>query len=145
HLVGLGDTPRHIDGPQDTMGDVVVPGQLGLPGTGVAPGHEEDRVALCDRVRDEGVLRLKVENVVLVNAGWHDDEGALVYAVGGRGVLDQLNQLVLVDHAARRGADVAAHLEGRFVGHRDPAPRQVFGEQTQALGHTGAAGFHREL
>ena len=96
-------------------------------------------------MRNERVLRLKVENVVLVNAGWHDDERALVHAVGCRDVLDQLNQLVLVDHAARRRADVVAHLECRFVGHRDSTPRQVFGEQTQALGQTGAIGFHREL
>ena len=97
------------------------------------------------RVRDERVLRLKVEDVVLIDARRHDDQRAPMHAVGRRAVLDQLNQLVLVDHATWCRADVAAHLECRFVGHRDTTPRQVFGEQTQALGQTGATGFHREL
>ena len=39
----------------------------------------------------------------------------------------------------------AADLEGRVVGHRDPALGQVLGEQLQALDQAGAAGLHGEL
>ena len=109
--------------------DVVVPGQRPLLRAGVAPGHQEDGVALGHRVRDERVRRLQVEDVVLVDARRDDHQRPLVDLVGRRGVLDQLDQLVLEDHGARRGADVAAHLERRLVGHRDAALGQVLGEQ----------------
>ena len=90
-------------------------------------------MALGDRVRDEGVRGLQVEDVVLVDARRDDHQRALVDLRGGRRVLDQLDQLVLEDDGARRGADVAAHLERRLVGHRDPALGQVLGEQAHAL------------
>ena len=64
---------------------------------------------------------------------------------GGRRVLNELDQLILVDHAARAHADVAADLERGVVGHRDPALDQILGEQAKPFGQAGAAGFHREL
>jgi len=38
---------------------------------------------------------------------------------GGRAVLDQLHQVVLIDHLARRGGDVPADVESVGIGHLD--------------------------
>ena len=45
-LVAPADRPRDVDRPQHALLEVVVPGQLVLLGAGVAPGHQEHRVAL---------------------------------------------------------------------------------------------------
>ena len=102
-------------------------------------------MALGDRVPDEGVRRLQIQDVVLVDARRDDHQRALVDLLGRRRVLDELDQLVLEHDGARRRADVAAHLERRLVRHRDPALGQVLGEQAHALQQARPTGLHREL
>jgi hypothetical protein len=65
----------------------------------------------------------------------------------GRGrVLDQLDQVVPVDHLARRHGDVVADLEGVGVGHPDlqpaVAPLQVVEQVLQPLDQVVAPRFH---
>ena len=85
----------------------------------IGPGDDEDGVPLVDGVLDEAVLRLQVQDVELVDPGRHDQERAFVDLLGCRRILDELHQLVLVDHLAGRGRDVLADLEGGLVGHAD--------------------------
>jgi len=102
-------------------------------------------VALGQRVTDERVRRLQVENVEPVDTSRNDDKGPLIDLVGAGSVLNQLDDLVLEDDSARCGRDVFAHLESRLVGHRDPALGQVLDEQLEALGQALATGLQRQL
>ena len=102
-------------------------------------------MAALDRVAHERVLRLQVEDVVLVDAWRHDDEWPLAHLRRGWRVLNKLDQLVLVDHCARRRRDVAAYFESRLVGVRDPTLRKIVEEQPHAVGHALAARFDGEL
>ena len=65
------------------------------------------------------LLLAQVEDVVLVDPGRDDHQRPLVDLPGHRLVLDQLHQVGLEHHLARRGGDVLAELEGALVGHRD--------------------------
>src|SRR3546814_11979123 len=79
------------------------------------------RVALRDRPADEGVLRPQVKDVVLVDPRRDDQQRPLGDIVGRRRVLDELHEVVLVDHLARRKGDVLAEREGVAVVNLYPA------------------------
>jgi hypothetical protein len=85
----------------------------------------------------EGVFRLQVEDVELVDAGRHDHQRARSHLVRQRRVLDQLEQLVLEDHRAFGDGDVLPDLEGVLVGDGDTAFAQV----CQQIGHARAQAF----
>jgi hypothetical protein len=85
----------------------------------IDPGDQEHRVSLVDQPAHHRVRRLHVEHVVLVQPRRDDQQRPARDLGGGRRVLDQLHQLVLVDHLARRDREVAAYLEGAHVGHAD--------------------------
>ena len=114
-------------------------------GARVDPGDHERGVPLIDAPFDEAVLRLQIEDVELVDPGRHDQERALVHLRGGRRVLDQLHQIVLVDHLAGRGGDVLADLERLLVGHADlqapSAPLEVGEQVLEAIQQVLAAGL----
>ncbi len=101
---------------------IVLERQLAQPLVGIDPGDHEHGVAVLGRPLDEGVLRLEIEDVELVDPGRHDQERHRIDLVGQRRVLDQLHQLVLEDDLAQRGGDVLAHLEGLHVGLADRQP-----------------------
>ena len=82
-------------------------------------------MALIDRELDEGILRAKIEDVVLVDARRNDQQRPLVDLRRRWVVLDELDQLVAKHDLARRHAQVAADFERRFVGHRDAAAASV--------------------
>jgi hypothetical protein len=56
----------------------------------IDPGNDEDRVALFDGPFDEGLLRIEIENVELVDPGRHDQQRAFEHGFGRRLVLDDL-------------------------------------------------------
>ena len=88
-------------------------------GVRVLPGHHEHGEALLGQVLHHAVLRLEVEDVELVDPGRHDQERPLEHGVRGRGVLDQLHQVVAEDDLARRhGLHATAPLSFRMS---DPA------------------------
>ena len=99
--------------------EVVVPAVLALLGLDVAPGDHEHGIALGHGVGDEGVLRLQVEDVVLVDARRDHHQRTARHLGGGRLVLDELDQLVLVHDIARRHRQVATDLERRLLGLAD--------------------------
>src|SRR3546814_8608454 len=76
-----------------------------------------------------------------------DGSSDVCSSVGRRRVLDDLHEVVLVDHLARRQGDVLAELEGLDVGHLDPeaalAALEVGEQVVQALHEVLAAGFQR--
>ncbi len=83
--------------------------------TDIAPGHHEHRVPLLDRVLDEGILRLQVEDVVLVDAGRHHDERPDARLGSLRRVLDELRKVVLVHHRARSDREIAPDFERQQI------------------------------
>ena len=114
-------------------------------GPGVAPGQHEYRIAARDGVRYKGVLRLQVEDVVLVDARRYDHERTRSDLGGGRRVLDQLDQLVFVHHLPRGDGKVAADLESLIVGLADAALLHVAHQVRQAARQALAAALERLL
>ena len=102
-------------------------------------------MALLHRITNQGVLWLQVEDVVLVDARRHQQEGAFVDLRRERGVLQQLKVLVLKDHAAFGGGHVAAYLEGAVIRLAQLAALQVAVQQLHAFGQARAAGVHGQL
>ena len=80
------------------------------------------------RVADEAVLRLQIQDVVLVDPGRDHQKRPLIDLLGGRRILDQLHQLGLEDHLAGREGDVPAELEGVEIGHLDRQPAAAAAE-----------------
>ncbi len=98
---------------------VVVEGLLAEFLVGIDPGDHEHGDALVDAPFDVGFFRLEIENVELVDPGRHDQERRAQHRLRGRRVLDQLHQLVLEDHLARRRRHVDADDEVGRVGLAD--------------------------
>ncbi|CAM5187285.1 hypothetical protein CDEN61S_02675 [Castellaniella denitrificans] len=124
-----GHLAHDLDGPQHTVLDVVVPGlevdAVLVLRERIAPGHHEDLEPGLHGVQHQGIGRLQVQDVVLVDAGRHHQQGPAADLFRLRPVLDELHQGVFVDHRPRGDGQVLARHEGGFVGLRDAAPRQV--------------------
>ena len=138
---GAGDVAHHVDGADDRVFDVLVPGDLGHGLVGVAPAHHKGAVALLHRVADHGVGGLQVEDVELVDAGRHHQERALIDLGAQRLVFDELEQLVLEHHRAFGGGHVLADLEHALVGHGHMALLHVVQQVGHALGDALALGL----
>ncbi|MNZ86523.1 hypothetical protein D3C78_1053440 [compost metagenome] len=102
-------------------------------------------MALLQGMAHERAFRLQVEDVVLVDRRRHDQQRALVLGVAQRGVLDQLDQRVLVDHAAGSGGQVDPHLEGGAVAVAQFPFVQVAEQMQHAAEQTGAAALDQML
>ena len=85
----------------------------------IDPGDHEHGDALVDAPFDEGFLRLEIEDVELVDPRRHDQQRRAQHVFGRRRILDQLHQLVLEDHLARRRRHVDADLEIGRIGLAD--------------------------
>ena len=110
---------------------------------GIDPGDHEYGEALVDRILDEAVLGPQIEDVVLVDPGRNDQKRPLIHLLRARRVLQQLHQVVLIDHLARAERQIGADLERLEVGHldREPtfAPRQILEQVIEAVQQIGAA------
>src|SRR6476659_11432138 len=95
---------------------------FGEPLIGIHPGDCEERVALIDRPFYEGILRLQIENIKLVDPRRHDEQGQPSDFLRRWLVLDQLHELVLVDDFSWSRCDVFAEAESLHVSHRDRKP-----------------------
>jgi hypothetical protein len=144
-LVDAADFLHHLDRLQRTLLDVVVPTQVALLGLHVLPRNQEHGVALLHRVAHHRVFRLQVEDVVLVDAGRHHQEGPRRDRLGLRRILQELHQLVFIDHRTGCHRQVAADLEGAVVGHRDATLFQVGDQVLDALLDAETLGLHRRL
>ena len=146
--VGLLLAGRLLDGVQRgqrAFEHVVLEGLVGMGLAGIDPGDDEHRQPLFHGPFDEAVLRPQIEDVILVDPGRDDQKRSGVDLLRRRRVLDQLHQVVLVDHRARRGGDVLADREGLGVGHLDRqlalAALQILQQVVQALHQVLAAGL----
>ena len=124
HLAG--DFFDDIHRRQRTFLHVIFEGLLAELPVRVDPGDHEYRDALIDAPFDEGFLRPEVEDVVLVDPGRHDQKRRAQHVLGRRLILDQLHQIVLVDHLAWRGSHVDADHKVGGIGLAD-AQRAVSG------------------
>jgi hypothetical protein len=96
-------------------------------------------------MRDERVFGLQVEDVVLVDTGGHDHQRALRHLDGARRVLDELHELVFIDHAARSHGEIASDLEHALIGLADAAALDIGHELRQAARQALAARLERLL
>ena len=92
-------------------------------------------------IANQGIFRLQVEDVELVDARRDHQERLFIDLFGQRLVFEQLKVLVLEHHGAFGGGDVFTDLEDAFVGHRHMALLHVMKHVCQALGNALAPGF----
>src|SRR6202022_1205801 len=104
---------------------VVVPGKVPELGWNVAPGNHEYGVALRNRISNQGILRPQVKDVGFGDARRDDEQRTPEYGGRRRRVLDQLDQLVLENDAARCRRQITPYLECGLIGHGDPAALRV--------------------
>jgi hypothetical protein len=102
---------------------------------------------LIDRPSDEAFLRDKVEDVVLVDPGRHDEERPLVHFFRARAVLNELDELVLEHDLAGRDREILADLERRQIGLADAQQilrlLEIVGEMRHALHQIRRVGGER--
>jgi hypothetical protein len=113
----------------------------------IDPGDHEDREALLDRVLDEAVLRLQVQDVIFVDPRGYDEQRPPVDLLGCRRVLDQLHQIGLEDDLAGSEGQIPTDREGVVVGHLDRelalAPGEIVEQIVEAAQEVLAAGLDR--
>ena len=79
-------------------------------------------MSLLDEPAHHRVLRLEIEDVVLVEPRRHDEQRPARDALRRGRVLDELHQVVLPDDLAGRDGEIHADFEGRLVRHADSQP-----------------------
>src|SRR5215204_1139990 len=137
--------PHDLGGCERSFSHVVLEFGFLHRGVRVLPGDHEHRVALVHQVLDQAVLRLQIEDVVLVDPGRYEHDGCLVNLFGRRLVLDQLYELVAVDDLARCDGQVLPRLERVGVSHAHAAFLQVREQVAGALGEADPPGLESPL
>ena len=122
--------------------DVVVPALVAQAFVGISPADHKGAMPLADGIANDGVVRLQVQNVELVDAGRHHQKRLFEYLGSQRLVFDELEQLVLENHSAFGGRHVLAHGEQAFVGHGDMTLAHVGQQIGNALSQALALGFN---
>ncbi len=147
HLVLAGGGLDGIQRRDDALGQVVVEFLVGQRLVRVHPGDDEHRVAPGHGPAHQRLLRRQVQDVVLVDPRRHHEDRRAVHLLGRRLVLDQLDQVVLEHHLARRRGQVPPQLEGVRVAHGDlqlaVAPLEVPLEVTRGPCAGSAPGSRR--
>ena len=92
-----------MDGIDDALLQIIVPAQRAARILDVAPRDDKDGVSLGNSMADEGIARLQVQDVVLVDGGRDDQQRPFTDRGRAGLVLDELDKLVLVDDAAKIG------------------------------------------
>ena len=102
-------------------------------------------MALADEPLDHGVSGAQVHDVELVHPRGDEEHRPAPDRLGGRRVLDELDEIVLKDYLARRGRDGLADREGVRRAHAHVEPTglrvQVTDELPHALDGTRPSGF----
>lgn len=111
------DLTHNIQRFERTEIHVVFEAQIGMLFRRIGPRDDKYRVAPVQHVLDQAVPRTHVKDVVLVDPRGHEKERARPLCLGRRFILDELHQLVLMDHLARSRCEIFADLESlRVVG-----------------------------
>ena len=135
HLHLAGDLFDHVHRGERALLHVVGEGLLAERLVGIDPRNHEHGDALVDAPLDVRLLRTEIENVKLVDPRRHDQQRRAQHGCRRRLILDELHQLVLVDHLARRDRHVAADLEvgrGLADAQRAASGLHVLGEHRHA-------------
>ena len=140
--VDPGDVAHDIDRLQRPEVQIVVPGQVLRLGDRAAPRDQEHLMALRDGIFDERIARAEIEQIVLVDAGRHDQKRRLLDLRRLRRVLDELDQLVLEHDRSRRRRQIAADLESGFIDPRDAPLLEILDQVLHAVprGSSSASG-----
>ena len=91
-------------------------------------------------IADQGVFRLQVQDVKLVDARRNHQEGALIHLVRQRLVFEQLEKLVFKDYGTFGGGDIFSDFKDTFIGHRHMTLLHVVQHVGHALGDALAFG-----
>ncbi|MNK67103.1 hypothetical protein D3C87_864350 [compost metagenome] len=147
HLRRARDADNGVERVHHAQLAVVFQRQLAVFFRGVFPGNHEHRVALAHQIAHQRIVRRQVEDIELHDPRGHEQQWRRMH-LGGRGrVLYQFNQVVAVDHLARRDGHVLAHLVAARVGgirsHGGALP--VFGQVLRAARQAGAAALEGRL
>ena len=113
----------------------------------VDPGNHEHRDALIDTPFDEGFFRLEIEDIEFVDPRRHDQQRGAQHVFRCRLILDQLHQLILEDHLARRRRHVDADREIGGIGLTNPqravSGLDIFRQHLHAADEVVAVGRQR--
>ena len=74
-------------------------------------------MTLFHQPTDVGVLRPKIQDVVLVDPGWNNQQWGSADGCRRWLVLDQLNKIVLQNHLSGRQRKIAAKIKGLGINH----------------------------
>ncbi len=82
----------------------------------VDPTDAEDGKALVHQIANHRVMRAEVQDIIFHDPGGHDQDRLGLHLVGGRAVLQQLEQFIAEHDLARGAGDVATDFKliGRF-------------------------------
>ena len=109
--LGAGDLADHVHRRPRALDQIVVHRGACHRRVRVAVADREHGPPVLHRPLDEAALRRQVHHVVLVDPRRTAQQRDLVHVLGLRHVLQDLDQIVAVDHFGRGGGQVAADLE----------------------------------
>ena len=130
---------------QGALFHIVVPFEI--PGFDIcrAPGHNKCVDPFGQQPSDHRIFGLQIENVELVDPGREDEHGPLPHFPAGRGIVNDLDQAVAINHFTFGGGHILAHPEGGFIGlgHRQTAitPLEILAQVAQTVAQAAPAGF----
>ena len=99
----------HIKGLEDSLAHVVFEAFLRLGLVGVHPRYDEDRMSLCNRPADKGFVGVEIEHIEFVDPGGDDEKWTPDNRLCRRLILDELAEIVLVNHLSRRRRHIFAN------------------------------------
>ena len=105
-----------VAGGEEALAHVVAERPVRMFSVGVDPGDHQHGEPLRHRPADEGLPRIEIQDVVLVDPRRNDEQGEFRHRLCRRLILDELHDLVLVNDLAGRGGHVAPELEGAPIG-----------------------------
>src|SRR5215470_3021119 len=109
--LAAGDLAHRLDGVEEG-GEIRFESPLTLRRGGVTPADHKGLHATIDRVFDKASTGGQVEDVELVDLGWHDEERPTVRFTLCRRVLDELEHVAREHDRPRRRGQVLAELKG---------------------------------
>ncbi len=146
-LLRAGDGFDDLQGGEGTLAQVIVEPFACQLLIRVHPGDDEYGIALFRQPFDERALGLEVEDIIFVDPGGYEQQRNLMHFFGGGLILNQLHQVVLVNHRTRCRRDILAQLERFLIRHRDAqlalAFFQVPQQVRQAVDDIVAVAFQR--
>src|SRR5205823_2162 len=100
HYVLAGGLAYDIESLERPLSHVVLESLRGEARIGIDPGDDEYCESLLDAPFDEGFFRREVENIIFVDPRRDDQKRTPQDLLGRWCILDELHQIVLVDHLA---------------------------------------------